>query len=65
MDNRELIRKVQRQLPRGEKMPKGKGWLLISPSGKIFNASNRHSENLTWGDVTYRVALFRVPKYVR
>jgi hypothetical protein len=63
MKNRELILKVRKQLPRGENMPKGKGWLLISPSGKTFSATNRFTENLNYGDVKYRLAVFRVPKY--
>jgi hypothetical protein len=53
----ELRDSLDRQ-PRGKNMPKGDGWYLVSPAGKVFKASNRHSENIA----RYRVAIFRVPK---
>jgi hypothetical protein len=46
------------KLPKGTNMPGGKGWRLVSPAGKVFNATCLSTHNI----VQYRVAIFRVPK---
>jgi transposase-like protein len=48
-NTREVLRKV-RQLPRGKALPNyrgGRGWLIVSPSGKAFHASHLFTDTLS------------------
>jgi hypothetical protein len=46
------------KLPKGTNMPRGKGWVLVSPTGKMFKGTCLNTYNI----MRYRLAIFRVPK---